>query len=474
MIRPGGADYRGAWRILPVAFAMGCGGLSDSLLPPAPPVFLSAVARANPANVLSGAVAAKTSGADSAAVRYHIAGSASAILSVTPAVRVTDDSVLVPVLGLISETHYILQPVAWGPGGMSIGSEYDLVTGALPDDLPAYSAEGSDPSPGFVVFGSGHYGIVIDNSGRVVWYHDFGVAQVLNFMVESSGQYIARPATPSPTDNEPWIEIDPIGEVSGTFNCAQGLRSRLHEALSDGNGGHWLLCDETRTIDLTEYGGVANAAVTGTVIQHVSATNTLLFQWSPFDHFAVGDADLSVLSGPIVNWTHGNALDIVDDGNVVVSFRNLGEITKIDVVTGEVLWRMGGHRNQFTFTGTAMPPFLGQHSARIPVAGQLLLLDNVGDPTESRAERYEINEHDRTARLVAPLSGTPKAFTMIGGSVQALPRDRTLVSFGTAGQVQEYDRDGVVVWRMTTSSLGYVFRATRITSLYAPGVGISP
>jgi hypothetical protein len=62
--------------------------------------------------------------------------------------------------------------------------------------------------------------------------------------------------------------------------------------------------------------------------------------------------------------------------------------------------------------------------------------------------------------------------TQLGGSVQDLGRGRTLVSFGTAGRVQEYDNAGRVVWQILGNA-GYVFRAQRIASLYAPGVGTS-
>ena len=60
--------------------------------------------------------------------------------------------------------------------------------------------------------------------------------------------------------------------------------------------------------------------------------------------------------------------------------------------------------------------------------------------------------------------------TQIGGSTQPLARGHTLVSFGTAGRVEEYDADGRVVWRIEGNA-GYVFRAQRFPSLYAPGVG---
>jgi hypothetical protein len=232
------------------------------------------------------------------------------------------------------------------------------------------------------------------------------------------------------------------------------------------------MCDETRIMDLTRHGGVVEARVTGTVVQHVSADGTLRFEWNPFDHFAITDVDDAERTGASVNWMHGNALDFDSDGNLLVSFRNLGEITKIDVRTGAVIWRMGGRRNEFTFIGTPMPAFARQHGVRSDAAGAFVILDNLGTPTESRAERYVVDEATRMARLAQSHGSVPGVVTQIGGSVQPLPNGRTLVSFGTEGRVEEYDAEGRVVWSMSGHP-GYVFRAQRIRSLYAPGVGTS-
>jgi hypothetical protein len=210
--------------------------------------------------------------------------------------------------------------------------------------------------------------------------------------------------------------------------------------------------------------------VTGTVVQHVGADGALRFQWSPFDHFQITDLEPAERTGASVNWTHGNALDVTADGNLIVSFRSLGEITKIDGRTGAVIWRMGGRRNQFTFVGTGTPAFARQHNVREYVPGALVLLDNLGDPAESRAEHYVVDEATRTARLVRSHGAVPAAVTQIGGSVQPLAGDRTLVSFGTAGRVEEYDASGRITWQIQGPA-GYVFRAQRIRSLYAPGVG---
>jgi hypothetical protein len=73
-----------------------------------------------------------------------------------------------------------------------------------------------------------------------------------------------------------------------------------------------------------------------------------------------------------------------------------------------------------------------------------------------------------TARLVRSYVASPRAVTLIGGSTQPLESGGALVSFGTAGRVEEYDAAGSVVWRILGNA-GYVFRAQRMASLYTPG-----
>jgi hypothetical protein len=380
------------------------------------------------------------------------------------------DVVTVPILGLLPGERYVARVVAYGETGTGVGSDLFLRTGPLPTDLPRYTASGSDPSPGYVVFAAGHYGVVIDNTGRVVWYRHFPNGVGLNFMVQPTGHYVLRPPTPEVGDVEPWVELDALGNVTRTMRCASGLQPRPHDIILEEDGSYRLLCDETRTMDLTAIGGVANARVTGTVVQHVSVTGQLLFQWSPFDHFQIADLDPAERAGVNVNWTHGNSLDVDTDGNLLVSFRNLGEITKIDATTGAVIWRFGGRRNEFGFLDTATPAFSRQHSVRVCAPGTLLLLDNVGDPRASSAERYLIDDASRTARLVQVYSSMAPVVTEIGGSVQPLAGGRTLVSFGTAGRVEEYDTSGRRTWQIEGNP-GYVFRAQRMGSLYAPGTG---
>jgi len=443
-----------------LAVVAACTGEPAGMAGRPPPAIDAVTVNRNLQNALSTLVEVHVRLADSVAVQY---GSGPTPDNVSPAVVPTSDVAMVPVLGLLPSTVYGLRVVAYGGGEAVPGPPFSFTTDSLPSDLPRYIANGVDPTPGYIALSAGAYGLVIDNKGRVVWYRRFPGGPGLNFQPQANGRYVARPPTANPS--AAWTEVDPLGNVTRTFGCARGLVARFHDLIVEPDGAYWIMCDETRIEDLSAIGGVQAAQVMGTVIQHMGASGELLFEWSPFDHFEITDLDAASRTGTNVNWTHGNALVLDMDGNLIVSFRSLSELTKIDTKTGDVLWRMGGLRNEFTFEGAPGSGFTRQHGLRVPGPGRLVLLDNLGDPTASRAERYVYDPESRVARLVASYGPDPAVVAQLGGSTQDLPGGRTLVAFGNGDRVEEYDSSGRMVWHIEGSS-GYVFRAQLISSLY--------
>lgn len=434
------------------------------------PAIEAAAIRAGPHNVLSALVTVRVAGADSVRLRFGLAGAG--LDSLTPAIPASADSMVLPLLGLLPDTGYRVQVVAYGPGGLAAGDTLDLRAGPLPVDLPSFTAGGSNPGPGFVVFAAypAPYGVAIDNSGRVVWYRRLEGGLTLNFQVQATGSYTTSPTQPPAADPAPWVEFDVLGNELRRLGCAGGLRSRFHELLTQADGSWWILCDETRVMDLSTLGGHPAAEVTGTVIQQVDQSGALRFQWSAFDHFALTDLDSASRAGPAVNWTHGNALAFDTDGGLLVSFRSLNEITKIDPVTGAVRWRLGGLANQFQIVG-AGTPFVGQHGVRVAPGGELVFLDNRGVAGDSRTVRYALDGTALTATELAAYHGTPPVTALLGGSTQPMANGHTLTAYGNGNRVQEYDEAGAVAWEIYGNA-GYVFRAQRIGSLYRPGADL--
>ena len=68
-------------------------------------------------------------------------------------------------------------------------------------------------------------------------------------------------------------------------------------------------------------------------------------------------------------------MEIHSEGNLIISTRNFNEITKISRQTGEIIWRLGGEKNQFQFINDNRG-FGRQHSARVLSNGNLAIFDN--------------------------------------------------------------------------------------------------
>lgn len=378
------------------------------------------------------------------------------------------DTTRLPVLGLEPEARYWLQVEAYGAGDSVAGDTLDFTTAALPGDLPSFTAGGPVLGSGYVVFGAYPYGVVIDSTGRVVWYRRLDQAPTLNFQVEPGGLYATSPVAVTPGDPTPWVLYDALGNEVRRLGCSAGLVSRFHELRLEPDGSAWLLCDETRILDLDRIGGQPAARVTGTVVQHLDRAGLVRFEWHALDHFALTDLDSASRAGSDVNFTHGNALDIDSAGHLLVSFRSLNEITSIDTASGHVLWRLGGLANQFALAGGAIP-FVGQHGLRVIGRNRIQFLDNRGISGDSRAVRWTLDETALTAQLAVSFSSLPPVEAQLGGSTQLLHEGGLLVAYGNGHRVQEYAATGDLIWEIHGDP-GYVFRATRITSLYSPTV----
>jgi hypothetical protein len=167
--------------------------------------------------------------------------------------------------------------------------------------------------------------------------------------------------------------MDSTFTVIDSIQCANGYDTDQHD-LQILPGNHYLMFGtETRIMNLTSYHyfginhtapGGANAQVFGVVIQEFNENKELIWEWKSHDHYQFSDVDPIWLLNPNkVDWTHANAVELDNDGNIMLSLRHFNEITKIDYATGNILWRLGGRQNQFSFPNDPTR-FTGQHDIR--------------------------------------------------------------------------------------------------------------
>jgi hypothetical protein len=169
-----------------------------------------------------------------------------------------------------------------------------------------------------------------------------------------------------------------------------------------------------------------------------------------------------------------NSVFVDTDGNWIVSANGLAQVLKIDRNTGDVLWRLGGKQNDFTFIDDPYPGFCAQHTATRVDGGNLLLFDNGSAcwpkmPDRGKLTRvveYEIDEEEMTARLVWSFDrdGT---YAGSAGSAQRLPNGNTFIGWGNSHDppmATEVDREGNIVFEFDANgpeALAVSYRAHR-------------
>jgi hypothetical protein len=429
--------------------------------PGATPAYLGLDVSANPHNAISAVALVKARLADSAFVRFWSAGGA---VTTSPAYAFHDDTlVVVPVLGLDTARMYEIEAGLWF--GDSVAMGVDTATfhsGSLPAWVPTVGTSGADTSPGFLALSFRDGPVIIDNTGKVVWYRHFPNGTLNSFQAHADGRYTVLGLDDAANA---FRILDELGNETGALACT-GYPTRFHDLRVEADGTAWILCDDTRVMDLSGVGGANPAAVTATVVQHLDRSGEVLFQWNAFDHFAITDLAFADRTGESVNFTHGNGVTIDTDGNLLLSFRSLNEITKVDVRTGAVLWRFGGLRNQFTLVNDSRGPFQWQHGLRVVAPGQIQILDNRFS-APSRFVLYLLNPQAMTALAIVEFVDGPQTWANVGGSTDAIANGHAVVSFGRAGRVVEVDESGNRAWEVTGTDGVYIFRAQRIASLYS-------
>ena len=115
------------------------------------------------------------------------------------------------------------------------------------------------------------------------------------------------------------------------------------------------------------------------------------------------------LTGAIVDYAHGNAIEVDGDGNLILSSRHFSEVTKINRLSGEIMWRWGGKNNQFTFIGDSTG-FSYQHTIRRLPAGRR------GAPRSRRTTRTRSTPRQSShTRSRLPATSDSRFMTSLGG-----------------------------------------------------------
>ena len=359
------------------------------------------------------------------------------------------------------------------PSDKSLRKSYAFPNGvSIPIDMPRVLITiNENPDNGYIFLNNWNgqpYNMILDNNGNPIWYlrtpdrrRDFKVQKngMLTMLVRTGYAF-----------GEGFIGLNQNYEEVATYHAVDGYATDEHGFQVLENGHYLLIGRREERVDMSQYvdGGNKNATVRECAIQEFTPEGEKIFEWRAWDHFDIADSHVpgeNDLTGGNIRFPHMNSVDVDDDEHIILSSRHLSEVTKINRQTGEIIWRLGGNKNQFTFINDPLNGQENQHSVRALGDGHYTIFDNGNehDPPVSRGIEYEVNTENMTATLVWEFRDNPDKYTHWMGNVQRLPNGNTLINWadGSLPKLTEVTPDGGKAFEMGWRDYIHTYRVFR-------------
>jgi Arylsulfotransferase (ASST) len=336
----------------------------------------------------------------------------------------------------------------------------------LPPDFPNWSVQrNGQPQAAFYSTtllstpntGS-NYSAVFDSFGVPVWW-----------LKEKTGTFMLTPLPGQHlgTVADGLVEYDLSGQVVQQFSPIGGLD--FHEVVRLPNGNYVMATQALVPCDLTPWGLTASETCINHVFEELQpppspgGTPTLVWQWDTAEHIPVTETTepWRPVNLGFYDPYHMNSIEDTGDG-LIISFRHLDAVYKIDKATGDVVWKLGGapRAESLQIVGDALNGTSGQHDARLLSDGTVSIHDNGSGPArQPRIVRYAIDTGARTATLVQDLRDNAVTSSFCCGSARRLPGGNWVVGWGGTPLITENRPDGSEVFRLTGT---FVYRGVPI------------
>jgi len=268
-----------------------------------------------------------------------------------------------------------------------------------------------------------------------------------------------------------WVTVDHNLIPTDTLGLSLIPETDYHDVHRFDDGSYLFVVNEHVMMDLSSFGGYEDADVIQPHLMHMDVEENILREWYGLDHIPVNASEN--VGFPVVDYLHWNAFDIDSLGGLLMSFRNISTIARLNPIDWTVDWQLGAYGNDFQIDDPDWGSFLYQHDINDLGGGRLLLFDNSvssgSQPGYSRAVEYEVDTVDMTATRVWHYSHPDETYAPAQGSVQRIENGNTLIGWGNAnaGQgagtlVTEINPQGDIVWEIELAPYFTVYRARKI------------
>ena len=201
----------------------------------------------------------------------------------------------------------------------------------------------------------------------------------------------------------------------------------------------------------------------GDYIVEVARDGKVVWEWKAWEHLDPETDRITALQDGRKEWTHANSVRENADGSLLVSFRNISTVVRIDRATGKIVWKLGA------------PPLSGQHAPYELANGNILLFDNGPHRLDESLPFSRAIEIVPATKAIAWTYQEPQTVNFYRprtSNAQRLPNGNTLINEGVFGRFFEVTANGDVVWEYANPHFGpstatpkaqqnWVFRAYR-------------
>ncbi|PSK33437.1 phosphatidylserine decarboxylase [Elsinoe australis] len=243
-------------------------------------------------------------------------------------------------------------------------------------------------------------------------------------------------------------------QCTGVFTAYQTYQTDLSwQNITNVSGGGWLLDSYFQEVDIV--------------------TNEIVFEWRASQHVNLSDTywNVSIWNTGLTedngfDWFHINSVQKDRLGNYLVNSRHTHAIYYVCGATGNVIWTLGGKRNDFQDMNDGLAiDFRWQHHARWldDDFSRISIYDNQATPMHSEAGRVSrgvilrLDQEQRKVWLDHEYTGTHNIKSVREGSMQVLndgrSKNNALVGYGNEPAWTEFSENGTVIWDVVFSPL---------------------
>ncbi len=299
--------------------------------------------------------------------------------------------------------------------------------------------------------------MILDSAGNLIWFEPLSAPTVAtNLRVQQLGGVPVLTWWQGTITHGFGIGADVIVgshyQTIAEVHAGNGYQADLHEFQITPAGTALLSSYHAIHCNLSAIGGIADGAVTDSLLQEVDIrTGLVMFEWTSVDHVPLTDSYAPASGGSPrypFDFFHLNSINLDPDGTLLVSSRNTWAVYDVDAQTGQLLWTLGGKQSSFTEGNGAATAY--QHDARPVGAGTFSVFDNGAGPqihAQSRGVVLAVNPQTHAVSVQSQyLHPAHPLLAQSQGDMQGLAGGDWFVGWGQEPDFSEFSAAGSLLF----------------------------